>query len=120
MNFISQLASAKVQLAGFIAKHQLFFAVADHLGKSVKKIRQLTQSLQIPITSERRKASYTIAEGIGCEQSLNIIDILEEQPFSILVDEITNECVTQTFVCKRLCHAFICDKILGCRCYANC
>ena len=98
MHFSSQVATAELQLAGFIAEHQLSFAAADHLVEIVKKIGQKPSSKQKAITLKRTKAMYTkaIAEGIGREESLNIIDVLKKQVYSILLDESTDANVTQT------------------------
>ena len=47
------------------------------------------------ITLKRTKATYTIVEGIGREESLDIIDVLKNQTFSILLDVSIDVSVTQ-------------------------
>ena len=61
----------------------------------MKKIGQLHLTVQKGITLKRTKATYTIVEGIGREESLDIIDVLKNQTFSILLDETTDVSVTQ-------------------------
>ena len=89
MHFSKLVATAKLQLAGFIGEHKLTFAVANHLAEIVKKIGQLHSSVQKSITLKRTKATYTIVKGIGREEYLDIIDELKNQTFSILSDEIS-------------------------------
>ena len=56
---------------------------------------ELHPSVQKGIILKRTKATYTIVEGIGREESLDIIDVLKNQTFSILLDESTDVSVTQ-------------------------
>ena len=95
MHFSMQVARAELQLTGFIVEHKLPFAAANHLVEIVKKIGQLHPSVRKGITLKRTKATYTIVEGIGREESLDIIDVLKNQTFSILLDESTDVSVTQ-------------------------
>ena len=95
MHFSKQVATAELQLEGFIVEHELPFAAANHLVEIVKKIGQLHLSVQKNITLKRTKATYTIVEGIGREESLDIIDVLKNQTFSIILDESTDVSVTQ-------------------------
>ena len=44
---------------------------------------------------KRTKAIYTTVEGIGREESLDIINVLKNQTFSILLDKSTDVSVTQ-------------------------
>ena len=92
MHFSKKVATAELQLAGFIVEHELPFAAANHLVEIVKKIGQLHLSVQKGITMKRTKATYTIVEGIGRE---DIIDVLKNQTFSILLDESTDVSVIQ-------------------------
>ena len=52
--------------------------------------------MQKGITLKKTKASYTIAESIGCEEFLNIIDVLKKQYFCVLLDKSADICMTQT------------------------
>ena len=95
MHFSKQVATAELQLAGFIVEHELPFAASNHLVEIVKKIGQLHLSVQKGITLKRTKTTYTMVEGIGREEFLDIIDVLKNQTFSILLDESTDVSVTQ-------------------------
>ena len=94
-HFSKKVATAELQLASFIVEHELPFAAANHLVEIVKKIGQLHPSVQKGITLKKTKATYTIVEGIGREESLDIIDVLKNQTFSIPLDENTDVSVTQ-------------------------
>ena len=89
MHFSKQVATAKLQLTGFIVEHKLPFAIANHLAEIVKKIGQVHPSVQKSTTLKRTKATYTIVEGTGREEYLDIIDVLKNETFSILLDEIS-------------------------------
>ena len=55
MHFSKQVATAELQLAGFIVEHELPFAAANHLVEIVKKIGQLHPSVQKGITLKEQK-----------------------------------------------------------------
>ena len=95
MHFSKQVATAELQLAGFIVEHELPFVAANHLVEIGKEIGQLHPSVQKGITLKRTKATYTIVDGIGRKKCLEIIDVLKNQTFSILLDESTDVSVTQ-------------------------
>ena len=55
MHFSKQVATAELQLAGFIVEYELPFAAANHLVEIVKKIGQLHPSVQKSITLKEQK-----------------------------------------------------------------
>ena len=57
MHFSKQVATAELQLAGFIVEHELPFVAANHLVEIVKKIGQLHPSVQKSITLKEQNLS---------------------------------------------------------------
>ena len=55
MHFSKQVATAELQLAGFIVEHELPFAAANHLVEIVKATGQLHPSVQKSITLKEQK-----------------------------------------------------------------
>ena len=89
-----KVATAEIKSAAFFAEHNISFAVADHFTdfcKSAFTDSNICKDMSV----KRTKMSYLIQDGIAHYEHKDLISILKEQKFSLVIDESTDISVTQ-------------------------
>uniref|UniRef100_A0A2S2NTP9 Zinc finger protein n=1 Tax=Schizaphis graminum TaxID=13262 RepID=A0A2S2NTP9_SCHGA len=94
---LEAVKKAEIQLAAFFAEHNVAFNVADHLIPLLKDIfcdSKIAKDLEM----HRKKLTNIIKNVIAPMETSEVIKIIKNQPFSILVDESTDITVNK-FMC---------------------
>lgn len=83
------IKSGELQLAAFVAEHDLSFKVMEHLPKLIKSICK-DSGIAAEIKCSRTKATGIINNIIGPYVSENIVKELNETFYSLIIDETTD------------------------------
>lgn len=87
--YSSNVKRAEIKLAAFFAEHNVALLTADHLVPLLKDIC-IDSVIMQDLSLARNKCTNIIKEVIAKREIKKMIDILQEQKFSILIDESTD------------------------------
>jgi hypothetical protein len=97
ISFNDKVKSAEIKLAAFFAEHNIAFYTANHLIPLIKDLSlepEVVQNLALGST----KCTYIVKEVIAKREVEKIVEILQKQKFSILLDEST-DITDKKFMC---------------------
>ena len=99
-----QVMRAEIQMAAFIAEHNISFLTSDHmvpLSKSMFADSEIAKSMKC----SRTKVTAIITNVIGAQQKDNVASLLNKHPFALCLDESTDVSAEKSLsVLVRVCY----------------
>ena len=86
----TNVLTAKVKFALFIAKHNLPFSVADHFTKLAKQLFPAS-NIAGKFSSGRMKTTMIVKKALAPRLDANVVQLCQNQKFSLLTDESNDE-----------------------------
>lgn len=90
-----KIATAEIKLAGFFSEHNISFKTADHLIEIIKENFTDPETVK-NVTLKRTKCRAIVENVIGETFKEELVKILKETKFSILIDESTDIACTKS------------------------
>lgn len=88
------IVSAEIRIAGFVAEHNLPYAITDHLGKLIQKVCPDSKIAE-NVKCSRPRVQAVVNNVIGQESFNTLCEDLRQVKFSLIIDESTDRSTTK-------------------------